>query len=314
MNQLGRRLGKILIILGVFLGLVFLVFLVNQFYLLYQLLKGIHPWVGGLFVGLLALALAYLLIRLVLLYIRSLPAPQLPDYPTQEDYDRYLEDMLACLSKNRLLSRDLLTDESRSKEERVTIALDSLDREGEPIIRRHANSIFLSTTISQNGSLDAIMVLVTLVKMVWQLGQVYGTRPSLKSLGKLYLQVASLVFMARSLEDSDLIPAQLEPMIAGLVGESMASAIPGMVPMSNLIISSVMEGAINAFLTLRVGFIAQAYLGMERPKPKNVIQRQASLQAVKELGIIIKDSGKSVVTAFMDRVKRTARDTAKGWF
>ncbi len=314
MNQLGRRLGKILTILGIFLGLVFLVFLVNQFYLLYQLLKGIHPWVGGLFVGLLAFALAYLLIRLVLLYIRSLPAPQLPDYPTQEDYDRYLEDMLACLSKNRLLSRDLLTDESRSKEERVTIALDSLDREGEPIIRRHANSIFLSTTISQNGSLDAIMVLVTLVKMVWQLGQVYGTRPSLKSLGKLYLQVASLVFMARSLEDSDLIPAQLEPMIAGLVGESMASAIPGMVPMSNLIISSVMEGAINAFLTLRVGFIAQAYLGMESPKPKNVIQRQASLQAVKELGIIIKDSGKSVVTAFMDRVKRTARDTAKSWF
>ena len=314
MNQLGRRLGKILTILGIFLGLVFLVFLVNQFYLLYQLLNGIHPWVGGLFVGLLAFALAYLLIRLVLLYIRSLPAPQLPDHPTQEDYDRYLEDMLACLSKNRLLSRDLLTDESRSKEERVTIALDSLDREGEPIIRRHANSIFLSTTISQNGSLDAIMVLVTLVKMVWQLGQVYGTRPSLKSLGKLYLQVASLVFMARSLEDSDLIPAQLEPMIAGLVGESMASAIPGMVPMSNLIISSVMEGAINAFLTLRVGFIAQAYLGMERPKPKNVIQRQASLQAVKELGIIIKDSGKSVVTAFMDRVKRTARDTAKGWF
>ena len=314
MNQLGRRLGKILTILGIFLSLVFLVFLVNQFYLLYQLLKGIHPWVGGLFVGLLAFALAYLLIRLVLLYIRSLPAPQLPDYPTQEDYDRYLEDMLACLSKNRLLSRDLLTDEGRSKEERVTIALDSLDREGEPIIRRHANSIFLSTTISQNGSLDAIMVLVTLVKMVWQLGQVYGTRPSLKSLGKLYLQVASLVFMARSLEDSDLIPAQLEPMIAGLVGESMASAIPGMVPMSNLIISSVMEGAINAFLTLRVGFIAQAYLGMERPKPKNVIQRQASLQAVKELGIIIKDSGKSVVTAFMDRVKRTARDTAKGWF
>lgn len=314
MNQLGRRLGKILTILGIFLGLVFLVFLVNQFYLLYQLLKGIHPWVGGLFVGLLAFALAYLLIRLVLLYIRSLPAPHLPDHPTQEDYDRYLEDMLACLSKNRLLSRDLLTDESRSKEERVTIALDSLDREGEPIIRRHANSIFLSTTISQNGSLDAIMVLVTLVKMVWQLGQVYGTRPSLKSLGKLYLQVASLVFMARSLEDSDLIPAQLEPMIAGLVGESMASAIPGMVPMSNLIISSVMEGAINAFLTLRVGFIAQAYLGMERPKPKSMIQRQASLQAVKELGLIIKDSGKSVVKAFMDRVKRTARDTAKSWF
>ncbi|MDD7732779.1 MAG: DUF697 domain-containing protein [Firmicutes bacterium] len=314
MNQLGRRLGKILTILGIFLGLVFLVFLVNQFYLLYQLLKGIHPWVGSVFVGLLALALAYLLIRLVLLYIRSLPAPQLPDHPTQEDYDRYLDDMLVCLSKNRLLSRDLLTDESRSKEERVTTALDSLDREGEPIIRKHANSIFLSTTISQNGSLDAIMVLVTLVKMVWQLGQVYGTRPSLKSLGKLYLQVASLVFMARSLEDSDLIPAQLEPMIAGLVGESMASAIPGMVPMSNLIISSVMEGAINAFLTLRVGFIAQAYLGMERPKPKNVIQRQASLQAVKELGVIIKDSGKSVVTAFMDRVKRTARDTAKSWF
>ena len=314
MNQLGRRLGKILTILGVFLGLVFLVFLVNQFYLLYQVLQGIHPIAAGIFVGLLALALAYLLIRLVFLYIRSLPAPQLPDYPTQEDYDRYLDDMLVCLSKNRFLSRELLTDESRSKEERVTIALDSLDRAGEPIIRKHANSIFLSTSISQNGSLDAIMVMVTLVKMVWQLGQVYGTRPSLKSLGKLYLQVASLVFMARSLEDSDLIPAQLEPMIAGLVGESMASAIPGMVPMSNLIISSVMEGAINAFLTLRVGFIAQAYLGMERPKPKNVIQRQASLQAVKELGIIIKDSGKSVVKAFMDRVKRTARDTAKGWF
>lgn len=37
--------------------------------------------------------------------------------------------------------------------------------------------------------------------------------------------------MARSIEDADLIENQLEPIIASVIGESITSAIPGMMPM-----------------------------------------------------------------------------------
>ena len=119
--------------------------------------------------------------------------------------------------------------------------------------------------------------------------------------------------MARSIEDADLIEDQMEPLIASIIGESLASAIPGMVPVANLVVSSLMEGAVNAFLTLRVGLIAQNYLGSAQPLEKSSLRRTTSSQAIRYMGSIIKSNSSLVLKTVGNAAKNASFNKAKRW-
>ena len=302
---------KILIGVGFLFGIIFLLFITNQFVLLYDLLTRIHPYFAMAVTALVAAVVLYIVIRIAFLWFKSPKVAVLAENPTDEEYNQYLDKTLEILKKNRLLKDIDFEREDISKADKVALAFKHLDDLSFPLIKGNANQIFLSTAISQNGSLDSIVVLFNMTKMIWQLANIYQTRPSIKSMGKLYLQVAGVVFMARTLEDADLIEDQMEPLIATLVGESLASAIPGMVPITNLVVSSVMEGSLNAYLTLRVGIIAQSYLGMESPQTKSFIRRHASLQSVGYMGSMIKDNGKLVIKTIINGAKKATSDKAR---
>ncbi|MGX7107804.1 DUF697 domain-containing protein [Hutsoniella sourekii] len=296
------------------MGIVSLLFIVNQLAAIYRLLVGIHTYLAWLAVGLIALALIAIFWRLTRQWLASPELIELGENPSPEEYEQYLDDMIALLSKNTYLSDSSLLDDSLTKEERIQAGLKQLNEQSLPLIKENASAIFLSTAISQNGSLDSLVVLFSLVRMVWQLAGIYQTRPTLKSLGKLYLQVAGIVLMARTLEDTDLIEEQLEPLITSVLGESIASAIPGMVPVANLIVSSVMEGSVNAFLTLRVGLIAQTYLGNRELASKSTVRRSTSLQALSHMGQVLKDNGKTIAKTVARAAKNAGTSKAKRWF
>lgn len=309
-----KDLKRIAIGISFVLGVIFLLFIINQFIIFFGLLKAINVFLAYTITGLLAAILIYILIKIGFIWLKAPKVPILPVNPSEEEYQIYLSETIEMLKHNgNLIDIDFDSSEF-TKEELVTMAFDTLDKKSLPLIKGNANTIFISTAISQNGSLDSVLVLTSLVKMIWQLARVYQTRPSLKSMGKLYLQVASVIFMARSIEDADIIEDQLEPLIAAILGESIASAIPGMVPITNLVVSSIMEGSINAYLTLRVGIVTQAYLGMEVPQTKSFIRKNASLQSLSYMGSIIADNSKLVIKSIASSVKKASSNTAKKWF
>lgn len=314
MDTIVKTSKKIILFSSIVLGLVFLVFILNQFVSLYDLLYRVNSVLALFVVGLLALIIVYLLIKMFFLWRRSAKLVILPDNPSEEEKEAYYQATLKFLKKNKNLKSINFDDENLSQAELVDLGFKELDTLSNPIIQATASQVFLSTAISQNGSLDSIAVLITLVRMVWQLASLYQTRPTLKSMGKLYMQVASVVFMARTLEDSDLIETQIEPLITTILGESIASAIPGMIPITNLVVSSLMEGSLNALLTLRVGIITQSYLGMEKPENRTFIQKHASLQALGHMGTILKVNGKLVVKAIAKATRNATANTAKRWF
>lgn len=314
MNTIGKISKKLFFFSSIALGLFLFIFVLNQFVLFYDLLSRIHPYLALTMTGLLVVTTFYLIIKVIILWTKSSKLVILPENPTQEEKEHYYQMMMDFLKKNENLKKINFDDKSLSQEKLVDLGFKKLDDLSSPVIQTTASEVFLSTAISQNGSLDSIVVLVTLIKMVWKLASIYQTRPTLKSLGKLYMQVASVVFMARTIEDSDLIESQIEPLITTILGESLASAIPGMVPITNIIVSSLMEGSLNALLTLRVGIITQSYLGMEKPESKSFIQKNASLQALGQIGIILKDNGKIVAKSVMRAAKKASSNTAKRWF
>lgn len=309
-----ENLKKLIIGIFIILGIIFFLFIINQFILFFNLIYKINAFLAYTLTYGLLIFLIYLLGKILFMWFRAPKVPILKTDASEEEYQAYLDQTIAMLKHNKNLKEIDFDSDHLSKEDLVTKAFDLLDDLSLPLIKGNANNIFISTAISQNGTLDSILVLSSMVKMIWQLASLYQTRPSLKSMGKLYLQVASVIFMARSIEDADLIEDQMEPLIAAVLGESIASTIPGMVPITNLVVSSIMEGSVNAYLTLRVGIVTQAYLGMEVPQTKNFIRKNASLQSLSYMGSIIADNSKLVAKTIASSVKKAGSNTARKFF
>ena len=297
---------------GLILGILLTIFIINQFILLYQFTASLHPFLAILVVLLIMGGLTYLVYQIYLQLSDNHRLIEIDQDSTAEEIAAYYQDLRSHFDKHIVLE-DGLDIDYEDNEQVVEAYLNQLELETRPMIIENANAIFLTTAISQNGSLDSFVVMYSMLRMVWQLANTYKTRPSLLSLGKLYLQVASVVLMTRTLEDTDLIEYQLEPLITSVIGESIASAIPGLVPISNLIVGSLMEGAVNAFLTLRVGIITQDYLKGAHSQSPQEIRRSASMQSFKYMGTIIKSNSKTIVETFAKTVKKASLDTTKKW-
>lgn len=322
MSQWWKDLKRLMIWGGAVLGILMTIFIINQFWTLYQFIAQWQPMLATAVISMLVIGLAYLCYKVTRQLVRNQPVLELPDQPTAEEYTAYLDHWVKILAKNPHLANaqhqalqeasDLPLDDA-AKSALINDSLATLRETSLPMIKENANAIFLSTAISQNGSLDSFMVLFSLLRMIWQLAKIYETRPSLLSLVKLYLQVASVVLMARSLEDADLLEDQMEPLIASIIGESLASAIPGMVPVTNLLVSSLMEGTINAYLTLRVGLLAQNYLSSAHDLDKSSLRRSTSSQALRYMGSIIKANSSVVLKTVGNAAKNASIGKAKRW-
>ena len=314
MSAWWKDLKRLLIWGGSILGGLFAVFVINQFLLLYQFMSAIHPYFAVGVTTLLASALIWLIYRIIRQLFRNPQVLELPVNGDEAEMAAYTEQLLSQMRHNPNLALIDFEAPDKTAHELIAESFASLQEQATPLIKQNANAIFMSTAISQNGSLDSLVVLFSLFRMVWQLATLYETRPNLIGLLKLYLQVATVVLMARTMEDGDLIESQMEPLITSILGESIASAIPGMVPVANLVVSSLMEGAVNSFLTLRVGFITQRYLSSQTPLPQQAVRRAASIQSIGYMGEIIKHNSKIVVKTVGQAAKKASLGTAKRWF
>ena len=178
-------------------------------------------------------------------------------------------------------------------------------------MRADASAVFLTTAVSQNGVLDGLTVMAALIKLVYTLTTLYENRPNLRRITYLYGQIAGVVLIARTIEDADLIEEQIEPLMASLLGGTIISVIPGAVGVTTLIVNSVVEGAVNSLLALRVGAIAQRYLSETMQFDKRQIRRSASLEATKQLGSILSENAVLVVKSFANATKDATKNALR---
>jgi hypothetical protein len=187
-------------------------------------------------------------------------------------------------------------------------AIAQLDRRADDLIRAAATTVFVSTAISQNGRLDGLLVLATQSRLVWRVAHLYHQRPSLRDLLSLYANVAATALVVSELEDLD-IDGQLEPLVASVLTGSAAGAVPGMSVVAGILVQSMLDGAANAFLTLRVGVLARRYCGLlAAPPDRRGLRRAATAEAAGLLVGVVGASGGVVSRA----VARAARRTAAG--
>ena len=283
---------------------VFVVFVINQTAQVVGLASTIDPRLGKfVLVTLCAIYAVALLVPAVL--IARLPRP-LGDPPPVDspEHAAYVAALRGRLAGNPLLKGFAVDD--------VPAALRRLDRHAEGQIKRTAATVFVTTAVSQNGRLDALMVLGIQSRLIWRIAHVYYQRPTMRDLARLYGEVAVSVFLVSEIDDLDL-SQQIQPVIQAALGGSVAGMVPGLAAVSTLVVQSMLEGTANAYLTLRVGAICQQSCAALAPFDARIARRSASVTAAALLGGIVKDSSVSVVTAITEAAKRTGSATLQRW-
>jgi hypothetical protein len=296
-----KNIKKILYAAGILVCIVFLLITINQLVSLYQNLAVIHPLlaiVGTSLVGVLVFGL--FLIPVVL--ITKLPAP-LPFPDDDADLARYKRSFRERLTKHPVAVENGLDphDEDQLKE-----LYQRLNNRADKIIFESASAVFISTAISQNGKLDAFTVLAAQVRLIWRVAHIYWQRPSIRNLQQLYSNVAINAMAASTIDQMD-ISQQIQPIISAIL-KSPGKHIPVVGNAAHIITESIMEGTVNAFLTLRVGVLTKNYCFPEG-KTITEIKSNSFVEASLLLKQLVVKSSKKVAEGILKAGKNASVQT-----
>ena len=289
--------------LGFVFLLVFLLFVINQLVSFYRNLSEIHPILGIIGTSLIGLILLGLLITPFYL-IAKLPAP-LPFPDSNQDLERYQQKFKERLAKHPVSIENNLDPQNP---EQLKIIDEKLKKKADQIIFESASAVFISTAISQNGKLDAFTVLAAQVRLVWIVAHVYWQRPSLRNLQQLYMNVAINAMAATGIEQIDL-SQQIQPILNAML-KSPGKHIPVIGNAANIITDSILEGTINAFLTLRVGVLTKNYCFPE-VKTINEIKSNSFVEASVLLRTLVMKSSAKVIEGILKAGKNASIQTFK---
>lgn len=308
MEELWKTVKKGLIFLSLAVFLLFVLTLINETGQLFRNAYSIHPYLGYTALTILLLLFGVLLGVPFSLFLSLKRKPDFPTTLEGEAYEKYLLDLRVRLTKNPLLLQEgFVFQDALNLKEELGKAHGILRKEADRKIREGASSVFLTTAISQNGSLDGLFMLVSLTKMIYEVAKIYYQKPTPRELVYLYSNVFATVMLARSIEDLDILDEQLEPVLAGILGGSLGSLLPGTVYATNLLVNSITEGSMNTFLYLRVGAMAKKYSESMVKADKKSVRRSATLEAVALMGGIVKENSGKVIRSFGKAAKGSAR-------
>jgi hypothetical protein len=295
------------------IGALAIVIVANQLIQFAQFARSLHPLAGDVVsIGLVVLAGTASLTPIIIIVRtpKALVPPPESDPAAIEAYRAQLRQRLAANPNLAAGTIDL------SSEAGLKTAIQQLDMRANQLTKQAATTTFVSTAISQNGRLDAMMVLATQTRLVWQIARLYQQRPHWRELLNLYSNVAVTALLVSEIEDLD-ISEQIEPIVASVLGSGVVGAVPGVGTIAvNILTNSLIEGTANAFLTLRIGSVTRQYCGALTRLDKRLVRRSATVAAAALLGAIVRDSAsvvsKAIVTAVGEVGSRSAAAAKDG--
>lgn len=298
MGDVRKGFVKFVTVIGlVFIGL-FVLFVVNQTAQVVALADRVSPTLGTVLLWTLIAGYAAALGTLVFQFIR-LPKPLRP--PADKD-DPAFPVYMARL-RGRLQRNPFVQGMPLETEDDVHAALAVLAQRADDVTRTTALQVFLTTAISQNGSLDALAVLVAQSRMVLQIARIYNQRPSVRELLWLYGNVAAAALVARQIEELDMTET-IRPILSSIMSSAIG-VMPGMEAAANVFVQSLLSGSANAYVTLRVGIIAKRYSGSLTTPDVSSVRRAAYAEAIQMIPSVVNQGAKTVGGIIMAGMTKT---------
>ena len=294
---------KPLITVAVSLTLVVAILLAGNIITIGDKLSAASPVLAWVFYGLLAAALVWLVVIPTCRVLFSKPFPKLSVDASAEDSPELRAELKGFVRSLADNLGDLPADEAAARRSELLGQLDSfydlaelrgiiqgeLDRrfdKAQSHINQWAKTVFLVTTVSQTGRIDAITSLVINCRMIADVIRCSGYRPTWGQLGKQYARILATSLFSYYLSDT-LDKVEIDPEMLHLKALSN-------IPLMGTITRSLVDGTANTLLSLRIGHVTLAYLreGAEALSGKAgaKVRRQAMLDAVKSFLVLSKDT------------------------
>lgn len=301
-----RRTVIKLAVFGTVLAAVsFAVIVINQSAQLVALAGSMHPVGGRALLWALVVFYAICVVVPALIWLRLPRSVVPPETDAGPEFDRHVAGL-----RRRLGANPYVRERSLQTRAEIEAAVKHLDGVADELAKQAASRVFLATAVSQNGSLDALLVLGLQSRLVWGIAHVYRQRPSPRELGWLYANVVTTAFVAGEIEDMDL-SQQIQPVVQNALGAAVGS-VPGLQAAGTVVVSSIVTGTANAFLTLRVGVVARRYCGSMTRPDKRSLRRYAFAEAAAMLGAIVATGAGKVAGAIAKASGRTVTKTVSG--
>ncbi len=258
-----------------FLSILLIYFIAKEFLDLYVSLNAVHPYLAYGFIVLAAGVLVYFVGIPVYRIIRIPKAPR--PLTSEDNLEKELAKRFELLEKNPfLLSIEYdMASVPRTKEgyERV---MRVLRKESARIRNKYVNGLFYSSAISQNGFIDAILILSSSVNLVKDTFVLYNGRVSNRDL----LTIGRQVYYSMAIGGSETVEYATGEIFSKLSTQGMKS-----IPFFDKILGSLADGFVNAALLTRVALITDNYcskLIVEsekdlRPSPVFIVQTASNI-------------------------------------
>ncbi|MBQ3607293.1 MAG: DUF697 domain-containing protein [Bacteroidales bacterium] len=293
---------NLLLIIGVFIGVLVILLMGNVITVAEKLGEICHTvYVEYAFYALiLVLLIAFVLIPIIKVHTApEFPAMRLVDETADMKKLRsfakrlvsgcgYIEDAEVRASHQKQIREEL---ESCSEDmeclkafidREVTLRFDGNKEMGVPGInsrmKEWAKSVFMITAVSQNNLVDSAVLLVMNYRQVEDLVLATGFRPTRAQMFRIYANILT----------TTLVSYCTSEVLSDLAGETTLAGAMANLKIPGVISESAIQGAVNALLTLRIGYVTRTFL-MEGPDALAGRQRrrEVSLKAFKEAFVAI---------------------------
>ena len=246
----------------------------------------IHPWVGWGFYIVLGL---FVLRFIVWPTLKFLFTPELKGDERDRIEEMESDELKSYIKKMSLTQqeRDLFAT-AEGDLEGVKMILKKRDEEATKLIRKAALNVFIVTGISQNGSFDIITAFGMNLQMINRIVNLRHRRPSFTQLLELYVVIIASTLII-SLTDNILDEIDTSELFGSVAGG-----------LAKTLVSSSINGAMNAYMTLRIGKMTMKYLELGSKNFKqnrSKIRREVRRSAIKEIPAIAKSGLETVTSA-----------------
>ena len=180
----------------------------------------------------------------------------------------------------------------------IDARLKAIDAQVDKLIHAEAVGVGVSTAVSMNGTVDAFIVLWRNANLVARVARLYFGRPNFRGSMLVLRDVAAMVILSRALED-----------VTDLTGEILGSLLGRM---GGVLAGPVMDGAINAMMTLKLGYLAKRRCRSFESwslKQAGAISKEAMEGVKKESGSVIAD----LIAASGGLTRMATRAGEKAW-
>ena len=232
----------------IFFFSLFLVYIIlKEFIGLYRFTRSVHPYFGYATLIVIAAFIAYFIVVPIVQILR-VPRSVGPTRNPQKIPDIIQRRMKNFRKNPKLRKIGVDLQDLPDNEDGYRQVIQALEPEAERIRKKYVVQLFYSSSIAQNGFLDAILILSSSVNLVKELFLLYQGRVSNRDL----MGIARRVYYSMAIGGSEGVEIATEEIFSKLTSGGVKS-----IPFASKILGSVADGFVNAVLLNRISIITE---------------------------------------------------------